>query len=88
MPPRYPSAEEIKTFNDQWIDPITGAPESTLYRLYPTPSRGPDTQGSYLAHLPENYDRSDARYPVLYWLQAASAMRGRAPGLCASTQPR
>jgi acetyl esterase/lipase len=52
-----------------WIDPDTQAPPGTHYRLFPTPSRGPDTQASYLIYLPPDYEASGGRrYPVLYWL--------------------
>ena len=52
-----------------WIDPKTSPPAGTLYKLYDTPARGENTQGSYLIYLPPSYN-TDAtrRYPVIYWL--------------------
>jgi acetyl esterase/lipase len=55
--------------SDAWIDPDTEEPSGTHYRLFPTPSRGPDTRASYLVYLPPDYQTSQTRrYPVLYWL--------------------
>jgi enterochelin esterase-like enzyme len=52
-----------------WIDPDTQEPYGTHYRLFSTPSRGPNTQASYLIYLPPDYETSETRhYPVLYWL--------------------
>jgi enterochelin esterase-like enzyme len=53
----------------EWIDPVTEAPAGTAYHLFPTPSRGPNTQASYLIYLPPSYKTSNSsRYPVIYWL--------------------
>jgi enterochelin esterase-like enzyme len=52
-----------------WIDPVKDEPAGTNYRLYSTPSRGPDTQASYLVYLPPDYETArNRRHPVLYWL--------------------
>ncbi len=52
-----------------WIDPNTTPPASTLYKLYDTPARGANTQGSYLIYLPPSYSTDTTRrYPVIYWL--------------------
>lgn len=51
-----------------WIDPITNAPDHTSYHLYPTPARGPNTYGSFLVLLPDDYVYSQERYPVIYYL--------------------
>jgi enterochelin esterase-like enzyme len=68
-PPAEPSAAELSVLETQWIDPIREAPGPTTFQLFPTPSRGPDTQGSYRLYLPPSYATDTAkRYPVLYWL--------------------
>lgn len=67
--PSTPSPETIAEMLTEWIDPITDAPPGTHYRLYATPSRGTNTQGSYLVYLPPAYEQNSARsFPVLYWL--------------------
>jgi acetyl esterase/lipase len=54
---------------DPWVDSDTTEPAGTHYHLFPTPSRGADTQASYLIYLPPDYETAAARrYPVLYWL--------------------
>jgi enterochelin esterase-like enzyme len=54
---------------EEWIDPIKDAPAGTTYHLFSTPSRGPETEASYLIYLPPGYRKnSGARYPVIYWL--------------------
>lgn len=67
--PLIPSPELITQMLDEWVDPVTDTPPGTSYCLYPTPSRGANSQGSYLIHLPDTYEKkSDKRFPVLYWL--------------------
>jgi enterochelin esterase-like enzyme len=67
--PSTPSPEAIAEMLTEWIDPITDEPPGTHYRLYSTPSRGANTQGSYLIYLPPAYEQNSAqRFPVLYWL--------------------
>lgn len=51
-----------------WVEPDKSEPDGTHYRLCPTPSRGPNTQASYLVYLPPGYESGATRYPVLYWL--------------------
>lgn len=52
-----------------WIDTDHSEPSGTHYRLFPTPSRGPGTEASYLIYFPPSYSGPSAkRYPVLYWL--------------------
>jgi enterochelin esterase-like enzyme len=52
-----------------WIDPNTTPPSGALYKLYDTPARGANTQGSYLIYLPASYAADTARrYPVIYFL--------------------
>lgn len=56
-----------------WIDPDHSEPSGTHYRLFPTPSRGPGTEASYLVYLPPDYSRQSAkRFPVLYWLHGGA----------------
>jgi enterochelin esterase-like enzyme len=67
--PSIPSPETIAEMLTQWVDPVTDEPPGTRYCLYPTPSRGADTQGSYLIYLPPAYEQDSTRnFPVLYWL--------------------
>ncbi len=67
--PLIPSPELITKMVDEWVDPVTDTPPGTSYCLYPTPSRGANTQGSYLIYLPDTYEQNpDKRFPVLYWL--------------------
>jgi len=52
-----------------WVEPDQSEPAGTHYKLFATPSRGADTEGSYLIYLPPDYDTAaNRRYPVLYWL--------------------
>jgi enterochelin esterase-like enzyme len=52
-----------------WVDPDKSEPAGTRYRLFGTPSRGPNTEGSYLIYLPPDYETAKTRrYPVLYFL--------------------
>ena len=54
---------------NNWVEPDETEPPGTQYRLFATPSRGANTQASYLVYLPPDYQTSGARrYPVLYWL--------------------
>ena len=64
-----------------WIDPDKSEPAGTHYRLFSTPSRGPNTQASYLAYLPPDYETAPSRrYPVLYWLHGGGGnQRSGAP---------
>lgn len=74
-----PSPETIAELLAQWIDPITEEPPGTRYRLYPTPARGANTQGSYLIYLPPSYEQNISKhFPVIYWLHAGfeSARQG------------
>jgi enterochelin esterase-like enzyme len=67
--PVDPTAKELKHYQMQWIDPIREGPAETAFALFPTPSRGVGTQGSYRIYLPPNYaSDSGPRYPVIYWL--------------------
>jgi hypothetical protein len=48
--PPIPSPEMITKMLEDWVDPVTDAPPGTSYRLYPTPARGANTQGSTLIY--------------------------------------
>jgi enterochelin esterase-like enzyme len=53
----------------EWIDPVKDTPYGTEYHLFSSPSRGANTQASYLIYLPKSYKtNSQLRYPVIYWL--------------------
>jgi len=63
-----PCGDTVRSGN-AWIDPVKEEPDGTHYRLFSTPSRGPNTQASYLIYLPPDYETSKSRrFPVLYWL--------------------
>lgn len=67
--PPLPSASQLNEYENQWIDPVKSGSAGTDYGLYPTPSRGKDTQGSYRIYLPPQYAAAPAeRFPVIYWL--------------------
>jgi endo-1,4-beta-xylanase len=67
--PPIPSPEIITKMLDEWVDPVTDTPPGISYRLYLTPSRGANTEASYLIYLPPTYEQNtDNRFPVLYWL--------------------
>ena len=54
---------------NEWIDPIKEAPKYTSYQLFSTPSRGENTEASYLIYQPPTYlKETEKRYPVIYWL--------------------
>ncbi|MFN8210902.1 MAG: alpha/beta hydrolase-fold protein [Bacteroidales bacterium] len=53
---------------DSWADPVMFPVPGTTYTLFPTPSRGKNTKGSFLVLLPQNYASSTDRLPVIYWL--------------------
>ena len=58
---------------DCWVDPVQLDLGGTLYRTYPTPSRGPNTIASYRLYLPPDYDSNRThRYPVIYFTHGMS----------------
>ncbi|KIV86710.1 hypothetical protein PV11_02308 [Exophiala sideris] len=64
-----PSNEMIKYFDDFFIDAnFRDLPVNTHYKLYPQPSRSSEAFGSFNIYLPDGYETSSERYPVLYWL--------------------
>lgn len=67
--PALPSAAQLAEYEDQWIDTVKSGSAGTDYALYPTPSRGKETEGSYRVYLPARYRESTTeRFPVIYWL--------------------
>lgn len=62
----------LSTPLDQYIDPVALDLGGTLYRIYPTPVRGPNTFASYRVYLPPDYETNKARrYPVIYFLHGS-----------------
>jgi enterochelin esterase-like enzyme len=72
----------LKCPPDSWVDPITNPIPGTTYHLFPTPSRGKGTEGSYLIYLPEDYNRSKNRYPVIYWLHGGNGNSREGAWMC------
>ena len=63
----------IATPAETYIDPVGLDLGGTQYRLYPTPSRGPNTLASYRVYLPPDYQtNANRRYPVIYFLHGRS----------------
>ncbi len=72
----------LPTGKTDWIDPVHATPANTNYVLYPTPSRGEDTQGSCLVYLPEGYgSETGRRYPVVYYLHGGTGNQREAAWL-------
>ena len=67
---------------DSWADPVTNPIPLTSYHLFPTPSRGKGTEGSYLIYLPEDYSSSKNRYPVIYWLHGGNGNSREGAWMC------
>ena len=62
----------LSTPLDQYIDPIALDLGGTLYRIYPTPVRGPNTFASYRVYLPPDYETNKTRrYPAIYFLHGS-----------------
>jgi acetyl esterase/lipase len=62
----------LSTPLDQYIDPVALDLGGTLYRIYPTPVRGPNTFASYRIYLPPDYETTKTRrYPVIYFLHGS-----------------
>jgi acetyl esterase/lipase len=56
----------------EYVDPVALDLGGTLYKIYPTPVRGPGTIASYRVYLPPDYDSSGTRrYPVIYFLHGS-----------------
>lgn len=55
-----------------WVDPVTAVPPGCHYVKYPTLQRGSGTEGSCIVYLPENYDKTSERYPVIYYLHGGN----------------
>jgi endo-1,4-beta-xylanase len=63
----------VSTPGNAFIDPVALDLGGTLYKLYPTPSRGPKTHASYRIYLPPGYSTNGTRrYPVIYFLHGRS----------------
>jgi enterochelin esterase-like enzyme len=58
----------LKCPEDSWVDPITNPIPGTSFHMFPTPVRGENKYGSYLIYLPGDYNTSNKKYPVIYWL--------------------
>lgn len=56
-----------------WVSPNKNVASFAQYQLYPTPSRGKGTQGSFLIYLPEEYGKTNKHYPVIYYLHGGMA---------------
>ncbi len=68
-PPVLPSPEQLEVYRHLWVDPVRASTDGSLYGLYPTPSRGAGTQGSYRIYLPPQYATEPGRrFGVIYWL--------------------
>jgi glyoxylase-like metal-dependent hydrolase (beta-lactamase superfamily II)/S-formylglutathione hydrolase FrmB len=55
-----------------WVSPNKSVPSFATYQLYPTPERGKDTFGSFMIYLPEEYNNTSNRYPVIYYLHGGN----------------
>jgi endo-1,4-beta-xylanase len=60
---------------DSWADPFADDLPGTQYKLYDTPTHGPNTQASYRIYLPPGYnlpENAQRRYPVIYDLHGVN----------------
>jgi acetyl esterase/lipase len=65
--------DDMPVPSDAWCDPIAEEYPPTFYKIFSTPSRGPNTQASYRIYLPPDYERNKTRrYPVIYYLHGAN----------------
>jgi glyoxylase-like metal-dependent hydrolase (beta-lactamase superfamily II)/S-formylglutathione hydrolase FrmB len=55
-----------------WVSPNKSVPSFATYQLYPTPERGKGTSGSFMLYLPEEYNNTSNRYPVIYYLHGGN----------------
>lgn len=69
-------AEEIQM---SWVNPPANPAPGIRYLTYH--SAAMKTEVGYAIWLPPDYDKSEARYPVLYWLHGAGGNGGNASGL-------
>lgn len=72
----------LKCPADSWADPIINPIPGTTYNLFSTPVRGKDTWASYLIYLPEDYEFSAKRYPVIYWLHGGNGNSREGNWMC------
>jgi enterochelin esterase-like enzyme len=68
---------------DSWVDPVTNPIPNTTYHLFATRVRGQNTHGSYLLYLPADYDISNKKYPVIYWLHGGNGNSREGNWMCA-----
>ena len=63
----------LPTGKTDWVDPVKAVAPGCEYVVYPTPSRGADTQASCMVYTPAGYDAaSGRRYPVVYYLHGGT----------------
>lgn len=66
-------AKTLEEKLNEWVDIDREVFSGISYALYPTSSRGKDTEGSYLIYLPPSYQNEvNRKYPVLYWLHGGN----------------
>jgi enterochelin esterase-like enzyme len=53
--------------NGEWLEPNRGSPNGTQYKTFTSEVLG-GKEVSYLIYLPDGYEQSTTRYPVIYWL--------------------
>jgi enterochelin esterase-like enzyme len=73
VPARGGLSAFISTPPHTYVDPVALDLGGTQYGLYPTPSHGQETFGSYRIYLPPGYAaNATTRYPVIYFLHGRS----------------
>ena len=55
-----------------WVSTDKKTPSFAEYQVYPTPSRGKGTSGSFMIYLPEEYHNTTKRYPAIYFLHGGN----------------
>jgi len=55
-----------------WASPNKSTPTFATYQLYPTPARGKNSYGSFMIYLPNAYNSTTKRYPVIYYLHGGN----------------
>lgn len=63
-----PDRIEDSDSDTAWVSPNKSTPSFATYQLYATPARGEDTYGSFMIYLPNEYNSTTKRYPVIYYL--------------------
>jgi enterochelin esterase-like enzyme len=73
VPARGGLSAFISTPPHTYVDPVALDLGGTQYGLFPTPSHGQETFGSYRIYLPPGYGANGTtRYPVIYFLHGRS----------------